>query len=229
MSFWTPIAVLLLSYLIGAIPFGFMLVKWITGRDIRRVESGRTGGTNAMRAAGLGAGLLTAGMDVLKGAGAVWLAREFAPGFTWLEVLAPVMAILGHNYSIFLLEKDENNRLRLRGGAGGAACVGGALGLWPPSVLILVPMAGAIWYGIGYASVTTMSIALMAALIFAWRAAAGASPWLYVLYGVLAEILLIWALRPNIRRLREGTERVHGWRAKRQERLKRKQAPASKG
>jgi len=208
------IGVLLFSYILGSVPFGFYVVRAITGKDIRQVESGRTGGTNAMRAAGYEAGLATAILDVLKGATGVWLARALLPGNVWLEVLAPIMAIVGHNFSIFLMERDEKNRLRLRGGAGGATCVGGAFGLWPPSILIIVPLAGAIWYGIGYASITTMSMALMASAIFAIRAGQGYSSWVYVFYGLLAELLLVWALRPNIRRLMNGTERLIGWRAR---------------
>jgi len=57
---------------------------------------------------------------------------------------------------------------------------------------------------------------LFAIIIFFVRAIMGLSPRAYVFYGVLAEILLVWALRPNIKRLREGSERLHGWRAKRQ-------------
>lgn len=206
------IGVLLAAYLLGSIPFGLLIVRWRTGKDIRVVESGRTGGTNAMRAAGISAGLLTAVMDVLKGAAATWLARLVHAG-DWTYALAPVAAILGHNYSIFLTEWREG-RLHLRGGAGGAPTVGGALGLWAPSILIIVPLGALVWYGIGYASVTTMSIALIAIVIFAVRAALGLGPWQYVLFGVLAEFLLVWALRPNIKRLMNGTERLQGWRAK---------------
>ena len=61
------LAVMLVSYLIGSIPFGWIIVKLATGRDLRGVESGRTGGTNAWRAAGILAGLLTAILDVIKG------------------------------------------------------------------------------------------------------------------------------------------------------------------
>ncbi len=210
----TAVVILVLAYLLGAIPFGLIIVKVRTGKDIRRIESGRTGGTNAMRAAGWGAGILTVVFDILKGAGAVWMARAVG-GSPWLEVFAPLMAICGHNYSIFLMERDEKGRLRLRGGAGGAPSAGGAFGLWPPILLIIIPLGFAIFYGIGYASVTTMSVALITTVVFAVRAALGLSPWQYVLYGLLAEALLVWALRPNIRRLRNGTERLHGWRAKR--------------
>ena len=59
-----------------------------------------------------------------------------------------------------------------------------------------------------------MGVALIATIIFLVRAVLGLSPWQYVLYGVLAEILLVLALRPNLKRLREGTERLHGWRVK---------------
>ncbi len=207
-------AVLFGAYLIGSIPFGYVVVKMISGKDIRNVESGRTGGTNAFRAAGIGAGIATAVLDFIKGAVAVWMARSLLPGIQWVSFVAPLMAILGHNYSIFLLE-IRNKRLHIRGGAGGATCVGGSFGLWPPSLLIIVPLAGLIWWGIGYASVTTMSIALLAIIIFAYRAWLGLSPWAYVIYGGVALVLLIWSLRPNIRRLIAGTERLHGWRAMR--------------
>ncbi|MDW8227816.1 MAG: hypothetical protein RMJ60_08465, partial [Anaerolineales bacterium] len=104
----------------------------------------------------------------------------------------------------------QNGKIRLAGGAGGAAAFGGTLGLWPPSVLILLPIGLLLWWGVGYASVTTMSIGLMSAFIFLIRAALGLSPWEYVFYGLASEVLLLWALRPNLRRLIEGTERRHG-------------------
>lgn len=209
------VGVLIAAYLFGSVPFGLLVVKLISGKDIRNVESGRTGGTNAMRAAGLGAGLLTALLDILKSAATVWVARALT-GNEWIHALAPIAAILGHNHSIFMIERGENRRLRLRGGAGGAASLGGSLGLWWPSVLIMLPLGTAIWWGIGYASLTTLSVGLMSFIIFAVRAALGLSPWEYAAYGVLAEILLVLALRPNIKRLLNGTERLHGWRARKQ-------------
>ena len=217
----TKILFLLLgAYLLGSIPFGLIIVKLVTGKDIRTVESGRTGGTNAMRAAGFGAGLATAILDLLKGASAVWLARvlfpfQVNPSYAWLHALAPLAVIVGHNYSFFLIQKDERGRLRLRGGAGGAPCVGGSFGLWALSILIILPLGAAVLFGIGYASLATLTVALVSTLVFAYRAYIGVSPWQYVLYGVIAELLLVWALRPNIRRLINGNERMIGWRAKR--------------
>ena len=212
----TDLGVFLLAYLIGSVPFGLLIVKLSTGKDIRNVASGRTGGTNAMRAAGFGAGLITALLDILKGAGAVWLAQAINPGSHWVHTFAPIFAILGHNYSIFLPDFDENRRFKgLRGGAGGAPTVGGAFGLWPTSLAIILPLGALVFFTTGYASVTTMSVALFAIIVFAIRAASGL-PWIDVLYGVLAGILLVWALRPNIKNLLAGTERVvnislHGW------------------
>jgi glycerol-3-phosphate acyltransferase PlsY len=204
---------LLAAYLLGSIPFGLIVVRLINGRDLRTVESGRTGGTNAMRAAGPWAGLLTGLLDIVKAAGVVLLAKTLTPD-AWVHTLTAIAAILGHNYSIFLAERRPEGGLRLRGGAGGSAAGGGAAGLWPPILLILLPLAGLIWYGIGFASVTTMSIALITIVVFTVRAALGLSPWQYVLYGVLAEAMLLIALRPNIGRLLKGTERRHGWRAR---------------
>lgn len=211
----TVLAVLLVAYLIGSIPFGWLIVKLATGRDIRGIESGRTGGTNAWRAAGLLAGFFTAVLDVLKGAATVWLARWLIPAttpfFHWIEIAVPLTAILGHNYSIYLLERhEETGKVRLRGGAGGAACLGGSIGLWTPAILYILPLAFIIYLFVGYASVTTMSLAFFAIIVFLVKAIQGALPWEYVAYGIIAEAMLVWALRPNIQRLREGNERMHG-------------------
>jgi glycerol-3-phosphate acyltransferase PlsY len=224
MQFLIDAGILIASYVFGSIPFGLIVVKLISGKDIRTIASGRTGGTNAMRAAGLWAGLLTAILDILKSAATVWLAQAITSN-VWIYAIAPIAAILGHNYSIFLMEHGPDGSLRLRGGAGGAATGGGAFGLWPPAALILIPFGLLIWYGIGYASVTTVSIGLMTILIFTVRAALGLGPWEYIIYGVLAEILMIWTLRPNIKRLMEGTERRHGLPAMLQQR---KQAKSPK-
>lgn len=204
-----------LSYLLGSIPFGLLLARLTTGQDIRAIGSGRTGTTNTLRAAGYPIAILTFILDMAKSAAGVWLARWLAPGQVWMEVLAPIAVIIGHNNSIFLLERGEGGRLRLRGGAGGATALGGTIGLWPPSSLILIPIGILIYFGVGYASVATMSIGLLAALIFAMRAWLGLSPWAYVAYGLLAEALLLWALRPNIQNLLNGVERGIGWRARR--------------
>ncbi len=212
MQFLIDASVVLLAYIFGSIPFGLLVVKLIAGKDIRDVASGRTGGTNAARAAGALAGGLTALMDALKGAAAVWLAQAVSPSNDWLHVLAPIAAILGHNYSVFLTERDAKFKLRFRGGAGGGPTVGGAFGLWWPSALITVPLAGLVLLGVGYASVTTISIAVITTAIFAIRYAMGLSPLADVFYGVMALVLLVWALRPNIRALVEGRERFHGWR-----------------
>ncbi len=211
------IGVLLLSYFLGSIPFGLIIVKLTTGKDIRSIESGRTGGTNAMRAAGMWAGLATAILDVIKGLCSVEFSRWLVPGaHAWLQVLAPFMAIIGHNFSVFLIERSETGWLRFRGGAGGATCLGGSIGLWFPSVLVILPLCGLIFYFGGYASITTLSVALVSTAIFAYRAWLGISPWQYAVYGLLAFLALAWTLRPNIKRLMEGNERVVGLRAKKQ-------------
>jgi acyl phosphate:glycerol-3-phosphate acyltransferase len=203
------VGVIVLGYIMGSIPFGLLIVRVKTGKDIRDVESGRTGGTNAMRAAGFGAGLLTAILDVLKGATAVWIAQAILPNNELVHVVAAISVIIGHNYSMFLPEKDENgNFIRLRGGAGGASTVGGAMGLWIPSIFIIFTMGALTIFTIGIASIATISVALFALILFSVRAYLGYGPWMDVLYGIASLILLVWALRPNIQKLMAGNERV---------------------
>ncbi len=207
-----------LGYLLGSVPSGLVVVRLVTGQDVRQVGSGRTGGTNAMRAGGLGVGLLTTVFDILKGALAVWLARGLVVHQPWIEALAGLASVLGHNYSVFLVEvsKDLSGRTRLqfRGGAGGAPTVGASIAFWAPSALIMVPVAAAVFYFIGFASVTTLAVGALTFAIFTVRSALGLSPWAYTVFAFGATVALLWSLRPNLLRLAQGTERLHGWRAR---------------
>lgn len=198
---------LVLAYLLGSIPSGLLVVKVATGKDVREIESGRTGGTNAMRAAGPLAGLFTAVLDISKGAAAIWVGRSLIPSPDWIIALNGLLAIIGHNYSAFLLERGEDDKLHFRGGAGGATTLGVAMGLWLNSWLIILPIAFLVYLLIGYASLTTISIALSAAGIFTVKAIQGVSPWVYAGLGLAAVAIVTFALRPNLKRLKEGTER----------------------
>ncbi len=216
------VGTVIIGYVIGSIPFGLLIVKMKTGKDIRQVESGRTGGTNAVRAAGFGAGLLTAILDILKGASSVWMARVLVPEFHLFQILAPIAAILGHNYSLFMISRDADGRLRFHGGAGGAPTLGGAMGLWPWMFPIVFGAGAIVWFGLGIASVTTMAIGLIVTIVFAIRISLGYQNPLDIWYGISAAVLLIWALRPNIKKLFAGQERVvkfslNGWMKARKE------------
>ena len=181
------------AYLLGSIPSG-MLWSWIAKRiDVREHGSGRTGGTNVWRSAGFGPALLTAISDILKGACAVWLARGIGLG-AWGIAIAGMLAIVGHNHSLFL---------GFRGGAGTGTSVGVAMALWTPALPILVLTGVAIGLLTGHASTASITIALLLPIIFgAHKELANA-----VAFGLPVMALTLWALRPNIRRLLHREER----------------------
>ena len=207
------LSLLVASYLIGSIPVGLFVVRLFTGKDVRQVGSGRVGGTNAMRAAGLLAGVLTAALDAGKAILAGYLSALLIPGNTWVKVAAVVAAVLGQVYSVFLVDRNAENKLVFHGGAGGATTLGGAIALFPASWIVILPLVVLVFIIIGYASVTTISIALFSLILFLIRAINGQGPWQFVAYGGIALIIVLFALRPNLKRLREGTERVVGLRA----------------
>jgi len=215
-------AALAFAYLIGSIPVGAVVVRLSTGKNVLREHSGRTGGTNVMRTAGAWAGLMTALGDLLKGAAAVSLARSLAPAQPWVPVGCGALAVLGHNHSIFLLEYSLG-RVRLRGGAGGATSLGCGVAL-SPAVVWIVPVTLLVLYIVGYASVATLLAGALTTIVLAVEANTGAVPWVYVAYGIVAEALLLLALRPNLDRLRRGEERLVGWRA-RNERPRKRSKP----
>jgi len=211
--FLKVLVVVLISYLIGAIPVGFFVVKIISGKDVRKIGSGRVGGTNAMRAAGFMAGALTAALDAGKGILVGFLAGLLIPGNIWAKIAAVILAVLGQVFSIFLIQKNAEGKLVLHGGAGGSTTLGGAIALFPMSWVVILPLAAVVFVVIGYASVTTISIALFSLSLFLIRAIEGLGPYEYILYGIATLALVLIALRPNLKRLIAGTERAVGLRA----------------
>jgi glycerol-3-phosphate acyltransferase PlsY len=197
MAWYQLVFAAVVGYLIGAIPFGYIVIYVMKGQDIRRHGSGRTGGTNALRAGGSWAGVLTGAGDICKGFLAIVAARWLVGDTIWVEVVAGIAAVVGHNWSIYM---------GFKGGAGTGANIGVCIALWPLSALWLVPLLPIGLNIIGYASVTSIVIAIVIPVTLAIRAALGYGPWLYVVYGVIAGLAVVWSLRPNIKRLLNGTE-----------------------
>ncbi len=200
MTIFYLILAIFLGYLIGSIPNGYLIAK-LKGVDVTQVESGRTGGTNVARALGWRFGVLVGALDILKGVVAVLLARAFFGGTPDIyAALAGGFAVIGHNWSVFL---------GFRGGAGGATAAGALLALNPLAGGIMVPLFLLILVVVRYASVATMSVGLGGLLILALFYFLGVkeTPPEQMVFGVIASAAILWALRPNIKRLREGTER----------------------
>jgi len=203
MSFVLALAAIVIAYLLGSLPMGVLAARIVKGVEIREVGSGRTGATNAYRAAGPWGLALTSLGDICKGIAAVWVARFLmflAPAFwaVWIEALAGIAAVVGHNWSIFL---------RFKGGAGTATTVG-ILAAMNVYVAAGITISGIIALAIGrMASIASLTIAVLMGVVLAIVAATGHGPWAYVVFGVVAGVLTIWALRPNIRRISDREER----------------------
>jgi len=191
------VIVIVSGYLLGSIPVGLLVVRAVTGKDIREVGSGRIGGTNVLRVAGPWVALLTSLSDVAKGLLAVYLARAVV-GIPVVEALAGLAAVVGHNYSIFI---------GFKGGAGTATTIGGAIGLWPWNGAIMIVVGAAVVTAMRYASLGSIVVALLLPIILILRAWLAGAPWVYLIHGLGTAALTLWALRPNIRRLLDGNER----------------------
>lgn len=208
----------LIGYVAGAIPFGYLYVKATKGIDITEYGSGRTGGTNTYRAAGVTAGIVTALSDVFKGFAAVWLTRTLlgtavdATLLPWVLVMAGFFSVIGHNWSIFL---------GFRGGAGTGPNVGWATALWWPMFPIAFVVMVGLLVGVGMASIASLSMAIIIPAAFLILYFAGIPPYdatlAYIVGGLATLAVVTWALRPNLKRVLNGTERLVGPRAKRKQ------------
>ena len=193
------VAVVVLAYLMGSFPGGYLLGK-LWGVNVLKFASGRTGGTNVLRAAGAAAGLLTGALDVGKGFLAVWLAGQIT-GSPLAASLAGGAVVLGHCYSVFL---------GFHGG-GGVATSLGALGAiyFPLGVALLVLLVVIIALS-RMASVGSLTVATLMPITLLILGLLGTLPLIYTLYGVLAWMVIVYSHLPNIRRLIAGTERRLG-------------------
>jgi len=161
--------VLALAYLLGSVPFGYLIVRAKGGGDVRAQGSGGTGATNVSRRAGRAAGVLTLVLDAAKGAAAVLLARYLlAEGFgvDWWVAGAALLAVLGHVFPVWL---------GFRGGKGVATGLGVFTSLSPLAVLGVLPVFVAVVWATRYVSLGSMTAA--AALPLAvWLAGGRARP-----------------------------------------------------
>ncbi|RKY20404.1 MAG: acyl-phosphate glycerol 3-phosphate acyltransferase [Planctomycetota bacterium] len=189
-----------MGYLLGAVPVGYLVVWLFKREDVRQYGSGRTGGTNVYRAAGIGAAILSGAGDVLKGTLAVLLARWLV-GTAAAEVVAGLAAVIGHNWSVFL---------GWRGGAGTGTNLGVVAAFSPLVALALGVILLLAIRIVRYASVASMIVAGLvpvAFLILAFVYPPFSHYGYYALYGLLSAAVIVFALRPNIARLRAGNER----------------------
>ncbi len=184
------------GYLIGSIPIGFLAVGVLTERDVRDEGSGRTGGTNAYRAGGFLGGFLTIVGDFLKGMCAVAFGALMLDNI-WAPVLSGLGGVLGHNASIFLA---------FRGGAGTISNMGAVTAFWPPALLFIAPVFVLGMFVIRIASLASIIMNSGVVVLFVVLVLFGGYPWPIILYAIGALLLSLYALRPNIQRLRNGTE-----------------------
>ncbi|MBE9514165.1 MAG: glycerol-3-phosphate 1-O-acyltransferase PlsY [Dehalococcoidia bacterium] len=203
------LAVVIMAYLIGSIPFGLIIGKVKSGVDIRKHGSGKTGATNVMRTVGTKFGILTIVLDVVKAAVAVLLAGlvigdglltvgGIALNWEVAQVMAGMAAIAGHNWPVFA---------RFRGGRGVTASFGTLFAIYPPAGVL-----GAEVLAISALRSRHMSLGSVLGAVAAWCLLVPLTihyefPPIYLAYCLAVVVLLVYQHRDNIRRLRRGTER----------------------
>ena len=190
------------AYLLGSVPFGYLLVKWSNGADVRASGSGNIGATNVFRTAGRGAGLATLLLDLGKGFAAVWVAAQLTGGAAEWTSLAALAVMAGHSYPVFL---------KFQGGKAVASLVGAFAFLTP------LPLAA-------------VTLVFVAAVAVTRRVSAGSivgaatfpfgvwlilhPPFQITAAAFVAGAFVIYRHKSNWKRLRSGTEDVFSWSAK---------------
>jgi acyl phosphate:glycerol-3-phosphate acyltransferase len=190
------------AYLLGSIPFGYVLVRVFRKEDIREQGSGNIGATNVLRSGAKWLGLATLLLDLLKGLTAVLIARRLGPGSYDVAVVAAVAAVLGHVFPVWL---------SFRGGKGVATALGVFLALTWPSAL-----GGLLVFVLIFALTRYVSLAsIAAALTIPLLAFYFLRPWTHIMaFGfVCLPLLVIAKHHANIQRLLQGTENRFGRRA----------------
>ena len=209
------VAVVVLGYLLGSIPFGLLVGRWQAKVDIRQHGSGRTGATNVLRTAGRKSAALVAALDMSKGVLAVVFAGlivsegylvvgGFGFGSLVAQVLAALAAVAGHIWPVFL---------KFRGGRGVAPFFGGLIALCPVAALfggeIIIIGAGLT----RFVSLGSIAGAVGAYAILVPLTIMNGFPIEYLFYALVGAIIILVMHRDNIRRLISGKERKLGEKA----------------
>jgi len=206
------IAIVVIAYLLGSIPFGLIISKLKSGVDVREYGSGKTGATNVMRITGAKLGVLTLVLDVVKAAGAVMLATVIVDGDSGIltiggvsvywqhvaQVVAGLAVIVGHNWPIFA---------KFKGGRGVTAYFGTLFAICPPVGIFgaqIVALAALLSRHMSLGSVlgSLAALCLMIPLTILYN-----FPPIYLAYGSVVVALIVYQHLGNIKRLRQGTER----------------------
>jgi glycerol-3-phosphate acyltransferase PlsY len=198
-SLAVDLALVIVAYLAGSVPFGVLVARISGGTDPRTVGSGRTGGTNALRALGRKWATVVVVGDLLKGALPVVLARVVT-GQPGVEVACAFAAVVGASRSVFL---------GFGGGRGVGTGVGTMLVIEPVAVLLATPVFVVVILVTRYVSLGSLlaSAAMFPAMGLLWLVASGAVPQAYLVYAVAGPALIWLAHADNIDRLMHGTER----------------------
>ena len=199
MVYLLTLVMLVVAYVCGSVPSGFLIIRATTGKDIRQYGSGNIGMANAYRVGGAVPALLVLLGDALKGAIPVIIARG-ALGLPDLAVvLVGLAAILGHDFPIFL---------RGHGGKGIATSLGVITALVPPVGVVAVIVWWIVILSTGYASLASLIMLFVATLVLAFYDTvilAEHHP-IFIVFLLALFIVAVWQHRANIDRLRKGTE-----------------------
>ena len=193
------LVLVLIAYLAGSIPMGVVVARVSGGTDPRTVGSGRTGGTNALRALGRGRAAIVVAGDLLKGALPVLLARYVTGGDPIVEVLCGIAAVAGAIWSVFA---------GFRSGRGVGTGVGTMLVIQPVAVLLATPVFVVVILLTRYVSLGSLigSAAMLPAMLLVLLVVPG-TPFQYVIYAAVGAALIWLAHADNIDRLLHGKER----------------------
>jgi glycerol-3-phosphate acyltransferase PlsY len=189
-----------LAYVAGSIPVGVLVARASGGPDPRTIGSGRTGGTNALRALGRKWAAVVVAGDLAKGAVPVLLARWLTGGDSIAEVLVAAGAVAGSVRSVFL---------NFAGGRGVGTGVGTMLVIQPLAVILAAPVFFLVILATRYVSLGSLlgSAAMFPAMLLIWAVASGWVAPAYLLWAAVGPVLIWLAHADNIDRLIHGTER----------------------
>ncbi len=185
-----------LGYLLGSIPSGVLVGRLVTGRDVREYGSGKSGFTNTLRSAGVGAALVVVAADIAKGAAPVLLGR-FVMDDPWAVAIGAVAAVAGHNWPVFA---------GFRGGRGVATSFGALTAMAPPAGLAVLLLGLLLLAATRYVSLMSMTATAAGFLAILALVVAGQLPAPYLLFAIVAGAAVELSHLGNARRLIAGTE-----------------------